>query len=81
MLEHCLNPRVEQTVIGSLDVNELRRLATSDARRRSRHPEPCDSWFEVDVFVRIPPFYRLTNNSLWETFAMSRPVSFAAAFL
>ncbi|MHA1974407.1 MAG: hypothetical protein ACTSW1_15520 [Candidatus Hodarchaeales archaeon] len=53
LLEHCLNPSVEQTRVGDLDVDELRRLAKSERRDQVKPPEPFDSWFEVDVFLRI----------------------------
>lgn len=53
LLEHCLNPSVAQTTVGDLDVPELRRLAESEARDRTNAPTPFDSWFEVDVFLKI----------------------------
>ncbi|MFH1699802.1 MAG: AAA domain-containing protein [Candidatus Zixiibacteriota bacterium] len=53
LLEHCLNPTVEQTRVGDYDIDELRRLAKSERRDRVKPPEPFDSWFEVDVFLRI----------------------------
>jgi len=53
LLEHCLNPHVEQTMVGDIDVDELRQLATSERRGRIQQPAPFDSWFEVDVFLRI----------------------------
>ncbi len=53
LLEHCLNPSVEQAKVGPLDVAALRRLAQPEARGRTKAPAPFDSWFEVDVFLRI----------------------------
>lgn len=53
LLEHCLDPRVEQPKVGDIDVNELRRIAVSDMRNRTNPPYRFDSWFEVDVFLRI----------------------------
>ncbi len=53
LLEHCLNPTVEQTRVGDYDIEEIRRLAISERRDQVKPPEPFDSWFEVDVFLRI----------------------------
>jgi very-short-patch-repair endonuclease len=53
LLEHCLNPSVAQASVGDLDVLGLRRLAGSEARDRTNAPTPFDSWFEVDVFLKI----------------------------
>ena len=71
LLEHCLNPSVEQTKVGDLDLDELRRLATPEVRGRRSPPEPFDSWFEVDVFLRIAergyrvlPQYEVANRKI-----------------
>ena len=71
LLEHCLNPSVDQPMVGEHDVDGLRRLATSEARGRTRHPEPFGSWFEVDVFLRIAergyrvlPQYEVANRRI-----------------
>lgn len=71
LLEHCLNPSVEQTKVGDLDLGELRRLATPEVRGRRSHPEPFDSWFELDVFLRIAergyrvlPQYEVANRKI-----------------
>ncbi len=53
LLSHCLAPATEQTVVGELRLEELRRLAASGVRDRTNAPPPFDSWFEVDVAVRI----------------------------
>jgi len=59
LLEYCLNPRVEQPEpVGDTTVAEVRRMA-SDKPCRARRPRevngtlPFDSWFEVDVFLKI----------------------------
>lgn len=71
LLEHCLNPSVEQTKVGDLDLDELRRLATPEVRGRRSPSEPFDSWFEVDVFLRIAekgyrilPQYEVANYKI-----------------
>ena len=53
LLKYCLNPSIEQRTIGDLDIDSIRRLAMSGARDRTRPPDPFDSWFEVDVFIKI----------------------------
>ena len=53
LLEYCLNPNVSNGVSSEgINVDELRRLA-SRTRSLGTQPEPFDSWFEVDVFLRI----------------------------
>ena len=53
LLEYRLDPRVEQQEIGGLDLSELRDLARNVDRDRVGQPSPYDSWFEVDVFLKI----------------------------
>lgn len=53
LLEYCLDPRIEQQEIGGLHLGELRDLARTADRNRVDQPIPFDSWFEVDVFLRI----------------------------
>ncbi|MGH9357869.1 MAG: AAA domain-containing protein, partial [Terriglobia bacterium] len=53
LLEYCLNPILKQETIGDVDINQLRRQASEVNRGDSRAPLPFDSWFEVDVFLRI----------------------------
>lgn len=59
LLEYCLNPKVHQPEeIGETTVTALRRM-TLDKSLRERKPRdadnslPFDSWFEVDVFLKI----------------------------
>ncbi len=59
LLEYCLNPKVCQPEeIGETTVTALRRMAL-DKSLRERRPRdadnslPFDSWFEVDVFLKI----------------------------
>lgn len=58
-LEYCLNPKVDQPEeIGETTITVLRRMAL-DKSLRERKPRdagnslPFDSWFEVDVFLKI----------------------------
>jgi len=60
LLEYCLNPKVDQPPpIGGTTLAELRRMACNSSIRQSRKKgekvpgTPFDSWFEVDVFLRI----------------------------
>ena len=53
LLEYCLNPTVALSEVAGLDVSELERLALQADRQRVTSPAPFDSWFELDVFLRI----------------------------
>ncbi len=53
LLEYCLNPQVQPTTIAGLAPDELRRLARSRERDQRTPPHPFESWFELDVFVRV----------------------------
>ena len=53
LLDHCLNPSVESAKVGDSDLTTLRRLADSGRRDQTRAPDPFDSWFELDVFLKI----------------------------
>ncbi|MHA2251502.1 MAG: AAA domain-containing protein [Candidatus Kariarchaeaceae archaeon] len=71
LLEHCLNPAVEQSKIGDHNIDSLRKLAESERRDQINPPEPFDSWFEVDVFIRIAergyrviPQYEVANRKI-----------------
>lgn len=59
LLEYCQNPKVDQPEeIGETTVSALRRMAINKSLR-GRKPRdadsslPFDSWFEVDVFLKI----------------------------
>jgi very-short-patch-repair endonuclease len=53
LLEHCLNPTVQQEKIEGIEIAQLRRQAYEADRSSTRQPAPFGSWFEVDVFLRI----------------------------
>jgi len=53
LLKHCLNPSVQPTTVGDHDLAELWHLAKTDRRTDDNHPKPFDSWFEVDVCLKI----------------------------
>ena len=53
LLEYCLNPKVAIPDVSGLDIREIERVAVQADRQRVRPPIPFDSWFEVDVFLRI----------------------------
>lgn len=53
LLEHCLNPNVQQESVAGVEILQLRRQAYEADRGTTRPPNPFDSWFEVDVFLRI----------------------------
>ena len=53
LLEYCLNPTVAMADASGLDVPELERMALQARREPGNQPSPFDSWFELDVFLRI----------------------------
>ncbi|MFH1141980.1 MAG: AAA domain-containing protein [Chloroflexota bacterium] len=53
LLHYCLNPHVEPTTMNGLDIQKLKSQAARRDRRKGNQPQPFDSWFEVDVFLRI----------------------------
>ena len=55
LLQYCQNVQVKQDKVpgSSIDVEQLRLLATTAKRNVDRPPQPFDSWFEVDIFLRI----------------------------
>ena len=53
LLEYCLNPKVQTETVEGIDVTKLRQQAIEARRCDSRAPFPFDSWFEVEVFLRI----------------------------
>ena len=53
LLSYCLNPKVEQSPVEGLDVSQLSSAASTADRGSEDAPQPFDSWFEVDVFLKI----------------------------
>jgi len=53
LLSYCQNPGLEASTGGDHDLGELRRLLCEGYAANSIPPKPFDSWFEVDVFLRI----------------------------
>ena len=53
LLEYCQDPKVATSDISGLDVPELERRALQPGRQPGTQPPPFDSWFELDVFLRI----------------------------
>ncbi|MFH1114024.1 MAG: AAA domain-containing protein [Pseudomonadota bacterium] len=51
LIEHFQNPSGSQ--ISGPETKEIRDAASVVGRRDSRAPQPFDSWFEVDVYLRI----------------------------
>lgn len=52
LIEYCLHPHID-TVVEGIEIEELRRLAVTADRSRTSAPGPFDSWFEVDVFLKV----------------------------
>ena len=54
LLEYCLNPKTESSERVNIGFADLQRLAGDPSERQhNRPPSPFDSWFEVDVYLRI----------------------------
>jgi len=53
LLDYCRNPSLEQTDVSGINIDQLRAVATIPGRNSNKPPQPFDSWFEVDVFLRI----------------------------
>lgn len=53
LLEHFLDPTRTARNIGGIEVEELVRVAVRADRMRDQPPEPFESWFEVDVALRL----------------------------
>jgi very-short-patch-repair endonuclease len=53
LLEYCSNPYVETAPVGDIDLPALRNRLDAAYAGVGSPPSPFDSWFEVDVFLRI----------------------------
>ncbi len=53
LLEYCLNPHVQVMTVEGLNIEDIRTMARTADRDRFTPPHPFDSWFEVDVFLKI----------------------------
>ena len=53
LLEYYLDPKVATSNVSGFDVPELERIALQTRRERGNQPHPFESWFELDVFLRI----------------------------
>lgn len=53
LLEYCLNPTVDAGPVHGLRPEDIARVAAMADRRTIRPPDPFESWFEVDVYLRL----------------------------
>lgn len=53
LLEYCENPNIEQTDVAGISIASLRSEASMPGRGNGMPRLPFDSWFEVDVFLKI----------------------------
>jgi very-short-patch-repair endonuclease len=53
LLEYCQNPQRTTKTVAGIDIEQLKQLATQLDRTRVKPPSPFDSWFEVEVCLRI----------------------------
>lgn len=53
LLEYCLNPRLFDIEVEGFNETELRLQASRPGRVHGSQPSPFESWFELDVYLRI----------------------------
>lgn len=53
LLSYCQDPESPSSLLGDINIETLRSMSLKDKRSRNDPPEPFDSWFEVDVFLKI----------------------------
>ncbi len=53
LLEYCLDPTAEQPSPLEISLDQLSQLANTPDRNKTPLPVPFESWFEIDVFLRI----------------------------
>jgi len=53
LLEYCLSPSLHKNQTNGIDMTTLYKQANAGNRSHENAPEPFDSWFEVDVYLRI----------------------------
>jgi len=53
LLEYCINPEIKQIEVAGLPLQDWNHLASVADRSSTQPPLPFDSWFELDVFLRI----------------------------
>lgn len=53
LLKYCQNPNRKQETVSGVNLDELSRHARNANRVKDKAPRPFDSWFEVDVFLKI----------------------------
>jgi very-short-patch-repair endonuclease len=53
LLEYCMAPAIDPLTSDEVSIEHLKELARTVRRGDTKPPEPFDSWFEVDVYIRI----------------------------
>jgi len=53
LLDYYTNPNVETVQVGDTDIETLKKELTAAQSSASVPPKPFDSWFEVEVFLRL----------------------------
>lgn len=53
LLAYFLHPQVRLETIEGMSIEDLRAASVRADRKTDRPPSPFDSWFELDVFLRI----------------------------
>lgn len=53
LLDYCQHPALQQGGVDDASVDQLRSRATEARRDLEQPPHPFESWFELDVFLRV----------------------------
>lgn len=53
LLHYCLNPQIPLLSIDNIKIEELKNISNSKNRNRMQIPSPFESWFEIDVFLKV----------------------------
>ncbi|MBI2172029.1 MAG: AAA family ATPase [Chloroflexi bacterium] len=53
LLDYCLSPHTEPIPLQGLNLENLKSEASRRDRSKANPPHPFESWFEIDVFLRI----------------------------
>lgn len=71
LLEYFQNPQIKRTFIDGKPIDEIREASLRTDRAIFAPPSPFDSWFEVDVFLkihdrgyRVIPQYEVANRRI-----------------
>lgn len=53
ILDYCMQPKIDQIDVDGVDITSIKVLHTTADKSIVKPPAPFDSWFEVDIFLKI----------------------------